>query len=202
MKFAIRRSTAAFTLVEMMMAVGASSIMLAALATTGVALQRSFAAVEGYSTSEADQLRVSDYIALDVRRARTVSVDNTGTLTLTIPDYYNAHNDDPTWTNSTPVGLIPDGYGGFTYGTNGAAAGTLTVKYYQQGANFIREVAGAPTIIANNVSSFNVTPLDLTSSVSCRITFAPRFRYSAGTDAINATTVYSNTFLRNAAARQ
>ena len=202
MKLRIRKSTAAFTLAEMMMAVASSSIMLAALTTTGVALQRSFAAVQGYSTSEADQLRVSDYLALDVRRARTVSVDNSGTLTITIPDYYNAHNDDPTWTNSTPVGLVSDGYGGFTYGTNGTVAGTITVKYYQQGANFIREVAGAPTIIATNVSSFTVTPQDLSSSVSCRITFAPQFRYSAGTDAINATTVFSNTFLRNAAARQ
>jgi len=201
MKLSFRKSRLAYTLLEMMMAVASSSVVLAALTTAGVALQRSFAAVEGYSLSEADQLRVSDFIALDVRRARTVSV-NAGILTLTIPDYYNAHNDSPTWTNSTPVGLVDDGYGGFTYGTDGAVAGTVTIRYYQQGVNFIREVAGTPNIIASNVSSFTVTPQDLSSSVSCRITFAPKFTYSPGSGAINATTVYSNTFLRNAAARQ
>jgi hypothetical protein len=201
MKLGSRKSCSAFTLVELMMAVGSGSIMLAALITAAVALERSFAAVEGYSISEADQLRVSDYIALDVRRALSASVSG-GTLTLTIPNYYNAHNDNPSWTNATPVGLIDDGYGGFTYGTGSTLAGSITIRYYQQGASFIREVAGTPSIIANNVSSFSVTPQDLSSSVSCKITFAPTFTYLPGTGAINATTVYSNTFLRNAAARQ
>jgi hypothetical protein len=201
MKLHPRKSKLAFTVVEMMMAVGSSSILLAVLTTAAVALQRAATAVEAYSVSEADQLRVSDYIALDVRRARTVSVSG-GILTLTIPDYYTANNDNPTWTDAAPVGLVDDGYGGFTYGSGGVIAATTTIRYYQQGTSFIREVAGAPNIIASNVSSFTVTPQDLSSSVSCRITFAPKFTTLPGVAAINGTTVYSNTFLRNAAARQ
>ena len=201
MKLRSRKSSPAFTILETMMAVGSTSIMMAALITAGVTLQRSFAAIEGYSISEADQLRVSDYIALDVRRALSASVAN-GTLTLTIPNYYNAHNDNPSWANATPTGLIDDGYGGFIYGTGSTFAGSITIRYYQQGASFIREVAGTPNIIATNVSSFSVTPQDLSSSVSCKITFAPTFTYLPDAGAISSTTVYSNTFLRNAAARQ
>jgi hypothetical protein len=55
--------------------------------------------------------------------------------------------------------------------------------------------------IATNVSSFTVSPQDLTSSVSCTITFSPRFVYLPGPGPINGTTVFSNTFLRNASAR-
>src|SRR4029077_4869723 len=39
-----------FTLVEMMMSLGCGSLILAAVVTAGVALQRSYAAVELYST--------------------------------------------------------------------------------------------------------------------------------------------------------
>ena len=201
----------------MMVSVGCSSILLAALMAASVALQRSFAAAQGYSMSEGDQLRVQDYIAMDCRRAtaasvangvaindmsnpgNTISTDNV--LTLTIPNYYNAHNDKPTWSNASPVGLIADGYGGFVYGTGGTPAGTMTIRYYQQRSTFVREVAGTQTAIATNVSSFTVTPLDLTSSVSCKITFAPSFTNLPGPGPIAGTTVYSNTFLRNAAAR-
>ncbi len=75
MKIPTKRSLAAFTLVEMLVSVACSSIILAAVVTAGVALQRSFAAVEAYSISEGDQLRVQDYIAMDCRRATTALVD-------------------------------------------------------------------------------------------------------------------------------
>src|SRR5207245_4563681 len=71
MKIPTTMSLAAFTLVEMLVSVACSSIILAAVVTAGVALQRSFAAVEAYSISEGDQLRVQDYIAMDCRRATT-----------------------------------------------------------------------------------------------------------------------------------
>ena len=41
--------------------------------------------MEGYSFSDGDQLRVSDYIALDVRRALTASVDANNVLTSSVP---------------------------------------------------------------------------------------------------------------------
>src|ERR1700720_4729305 len=149
-----------FTLVEMLMTLSCSSVVLTALISGGVALQRSFAAVEGYSIAEGDQLRVSDYISMDVRRALTASVDNNNVLTITIPNYYDANNANPKWSNAHA--LAPSfANGAIQYGT-----GTTTIKYYHLAANFIREVNGTPNTIATNVSPFNVPPQDLTSSVS------------------------------------
>jgi hypothetical protein len=192
-----KRFRTAYTLLEMLMTLASSSLVLATLIAGGVALQRSFAAVEAYSTSDADELRVSDYIALDVRRALSASVDANNVLTLTVPNYYDANNNNPKWSNAHAV--TP------TFGTSGAiqyGGGTTTIKYYKLSSNFIREVNGTGNAIASNVSSFSVTSQDLTSTVSCSITFTPNFTTLPGPGAVTGTTVYSNTFLRNAGARQ
>jgi len=237
----------AFTLVETMLSVGCASFILAAVVAAGVCLQKSFAAVEGYSNSEGSQLRVLDYIAMDCRRALTVLPPVNNTLTLKLPVYYDANNAPiaPTLSGST-----------LSYGN-----GSVTINYKQSGNNFTREViiqdSGGATIsdnttaIATNVSSFTVvsatsgTPI---SNVSCYIMFFPTFLHNTGTgtwrsggsapgggtgvngdwyvidttasdpstvgnvyfqsggsyslvENVKATTVYCNTFLRNAGAR-
>jgi len=193
-----KKTRPAFTLVEMMLSVGCGSLILAAVLTAGVCLQRSFAAVEGYSMAEGDQLRVLDYIAMDCRRALSASVAN-NILTLTVPTYYQAGGTPyaPTFTTGTSA---------IQY--NGGA--TYTIQYSQSGSSFVRKVGptatwptgNATTSIATHVSSFTVTPQDLTSTVSCSITFSPRFVFLPGPGPVAGTTVYCNTFLRNAGARQ
>jgi Tfp pilus assembly protein PilW len=197
MNLSTGRSASGLTLVEMLMTMASSSIVLAALIIGGVALQRSFAAMEGYSIAQGDQLRVSDYISMDVRRALTASVDNNNALTVIIPNYYDANNDNPKWSNAHALAPSFDANGAIQYG-----GGTTIIKYYRLASNFIREVNGTANIIARNVSAFTVSPQDLTSSVSCSITFAPTFTYLPGPGPVSGTTVYSNTFLRNAIARQ
>jgi hypothetical protein len=239
-----RRFLTGLTLVEMLMTVASSSVLLTVLVIEGVALHRSLAALEGYSTAQGDQLRVSDYIALDVRRALTASVDANNVLTVTIPNYYDANNNNPKWSNAHSLAPSFDSNGAIQYG-----AGTTTIKYYKLASRFIREVNGTQNTIASNVSSFTVSPQDLTSSVSCSVMFFPTFTRmtgfgtwrSGGTTPSNtigsdgdyyviditasatttvgnvyfkssgsysllqnvkATLVASNTFLRNAAARQ
>jgi hypothetical protein len=192
-----KKVASAFTLVEMLMSMAGSSILLTALVVGGVALIRSFAALEGYSISDGDELRVSDYIALDVRRALTASVDANNVLTITIPNYYDSNNSNPKWSNAHSLNPSFDADGAIQYG-----GGTTTIKYYKLASNFIREVNGTANVIASNVSSFQVNPQDLTSSVSCSITFTPTFTTLPGPGPITGTTLYSNTFLRNATARQ
>ncbi|PYJ11370.1 MAG: hypothetical protein DMF06_02860 [Verrucomicrobia bacterium] len=188
MKRLDKMSQSGMSLVEMMMSVACGSLVLAAVITAGVALQRSFMAVEGYSISQGDQLRVLDYIAMDCRRAVSATVVN-NVLTVTVPSYYNVDGSpkDPSF-NAT---------GALQYGV-----GTVAISYYQSGSNFMRQVNGVERPIATNVSSFTVTPQDVTSSLNCSITFAPRFTNLPGPGPIAGTTVYSSTFLRNAAARQ
>jgi hypothetical protein len=182
-------------LIEALMAMACGSMILAAVIAAGSALQRSFMAVEGYSIAQGDQLRVSDYIAMDCRRSTSAAVGN-NVLTLTLPNYY-----DNSGSSITPTF---DVNGNIQYGTN-----PVFVSYYAQGTDFIRQVAPSAigsttttTVIASNIDSFTVLPQDITSSVTCTITFAPRFRSLAGPGAMNSTIVFSNTFLRNAAARQ
>jgi prepilin-type N-terminal cleavage/methylation domain-containing protein len=193
-----QKARAGFTLVEMMTSVACGSLILAALMASSVALQRSFAAVAGYSTTEGNQLRVLDYIAMDCRRALSASVAN-NMLTLTVAAYYQ-----PDGTAYAPA---------FNSATNAVeynGGATYTIQYSQSGSNFVRTVGptatwptgNTATAIATNVSSFTVSPLDLASTVSCGITFSPSFTSSLGAGPIAGTTVYSNTFLRNAGARQ
>jgi Tfp pilus assembly protein PilW len=198
MKIFRRKTRAAFTLVEMMMSIGCGSLILAAVLTAAICLQRSFAAVEGYSIAEGDQLRVLDYIAMDCRRAVSASVAN-NVLTLTVPTYYQS--------DGTPYPpTFNSGSNAIRY--NGGAS--YTIQYSQSGSTFVRTVGptatwptgNTATSIATNVSSFTVAPQDLTSTVSCSITFSPRFVYLPGPGPIAGTTVYCNTFLRNASARQ
>ena len=242
MKTPLRRALAAMTLVEVMMSAATGSLILGAILTSGVALQRSYMAVEAYSTAGGDQLRVLDYVALDCRRAMSATINgltgttpqitqgswvNTGgtsttlngvvtitggtgqwvpsgtgptTLILSLPPYYDPANNyaplNPTLTS-----------GAVTYGT-----GSVFVIYYQNGISFDRRVviqdASGTTVtdkttpIATNVASFTVTAQDLTSTLSCAITFAPKFTFLPTASAITGTTVYCNTFLRNAGARQ
>jgi hypothetical protein len=242
MKRPLGDALAARTLVEVLITAAAGALILGAILTSGVALQRSYMAVESYSTAGGDQLRVLDYVALDCRRAMSATVNgltgttpqiaqgswvNTGgttstdvngvititggsgqwvpsgtgqtSLLLSLPPYYDAAN------NYVPLNPTLNN-GAITYGT-----GSVLVIYYQNGNNFNRRViiqdAAGTTVkdrtipIATNVSTFTVTAQDLTSSLSCAITFAPKFTFLPTAGAITGTTVYCNTFLRNAGAR-
>jgi len=249
MKMRLPRSCSAMTLPEMLVSTAAGGLILAAILTCGVALQRSLMAVEDYSTAGGDQLRVLDYVAMDCRRAisftisatptaittpqistgawvntgGTSSTDVHGVITITggtgqfvvdangptslilcLPPYYDSANSYAPQNPTLTAGAVK--YAGAT-GTN-----SVVVIYYQSGSNFIRRVviqdasgtaiSDTTTPIATNVSTFTVTPQDLTSTLSCAITFKPKFTFVPTAGAITGTTVYCNTFLRNAGARQ
>jgi hypothetical protein len=196
MKTLIKREYAAFTLTEMMMSVACGTLILAAIVAAGVSLQKSYAAMENYSTAQGNELRVLDYVAMDCRRATSASVGtvtvNNGSanisenqLILTLPQYYSAI--DNTAVPNTPVLTS----GAISYGSGN----TITIKYYVNYYNaaatapgniayFVREVVTATTDnitpIARNVATFTVTDSDLTNWVSCNIMFFPTFLRNAG----------------------
>jgi type II secretory pathway component PulJ len=227
-----KRTRLAFSLVEMMMSVACGTFILAALITAGVSLQRSFAAVESYSVSQADQLRVQDYIAMDCRRAvwgsvsgltgNAPAVDNGSwvngswvhnssgplTLILTVPNYYDS--------NGNPV--APQ----YSSGVIQYGGGTTTISYYLSGTSFMRQVGTSSTqcssgaawsncarAIATNIYNFVVTPptqsIINNDTVTYTVTFSPIFTTNAyvSTNAnVKGTTLYANTFLRNPDARR
>ncbi len=179
---------AAFTLVELMMTTVVASLIIASLVSAAIAMQRNLAAGDDYATAKCDQMRVSDYLALDLRRALTVtSGTNAGTLlVLTIPDYYDSNKQPRVPTISNDV---------VNYGS---AIAPVTVLYTKSGSSIYRqEGSNAATEIASNVSDFQISVQDLNKVVKTQIIFAPQFSRPSSADARLATTVFNTTLLRN-----
>ena len=191
MKISAQRKYLGFTLAEMIVSVGCGALILAAVVAAGVSLQRSYAAVEAYSNTEGDQLRVLDYIAMDCRRATSAAVttvSNIPVLTLTVPAFYDPCN------NNVPVApVLSSGVVTYKAGNNidcaSATNTSVTIKYTQTGSDFTREVisqnsdgttSDVTTAIAKNVSTFTVSATDLTNWVTCSIMFFPTFLHNAG----------------------
>ena len=98
---------AAYTLLELMVAMTMTAIVLVATLTGVVALQKSYAATEEYANGLADQMRLLDSLAQDLRRA--VVIPATGTtaaqpawvmdpddqgLTINVPNFYRFNASD------------------------------------------------------------------------------------------------------------
>jgi type II secretory pathway component PulJ len=148
------------TLVEVLIGIAVASIVLGGLMVGSISLQRSFSASDRLASTQADLLRVSDYMARDIRNATSVvtSAGSTLLLTVTTGDYYdrrgtpNNRADDVA--NSPTLGRT-----GVTYGTN-----PITIRYVRSGNRILREVsrvdAGTPvtssTWIADSVENLSV----------------------------------------------
>jgi type II secretory pathway component PulJ len=151
------------------------------------ALERNYAATTDFTQNHADQMRISDYMALDLRRAIAVQAARNDT-TIFIPAYY-----DSTGAPQTPT---LDGQGGVYYG---AAGSSVRVHYYLMAGTIYRQQANAtPIPLAVNVQDFLFDVSDAGKVVTTRITFNPNFN-SAGASgaATTATAFYNTTLLRN-----
>lgn len=99
---------AAYTLLELMVAMTMTAIVLVATLAGIVALQKSYADTEEYANGTADQMRLLDSLAQDLRRAVIVpangaaaarpawsmDADDQG-LTINVPNYYRFNASDP-----------------------------------------------------------------------------------------------------------
>jgi prepilin-type N-terminal cleavage/methylation domain-containing protein len=183
---------AGFTLLELMIAMAIGVMALTAAFSAALTMQRCLAASEEFAADKTEQTRLSDFLALDLRRALTVTgASGTTILTLTIPNYYDSAGNPVTPTiQKTPQGAIA------TYGT------PVTVVYRKFGSTISRTVgSGAPMVIATNVGDFecNVDGIGTNSYVETRVTFLPSFQRNGtpGASARTATTVYNTVQLRN-----
>jgi hypothetical protein len=133
-------------------------------------------------------MRISDYLALDLRRALAVQAAHNDT-TIWIPKYYG--------TDGLPQTPTLDGEGNVSYGDPGAS---VQIHYYLSGGTIYRQQDTAtPTALAVNVQDFVFDVTDAGKVVSTRITFNPTFRAGpASADATAATAFYNTTLLRNA----
>jgi type II secretory pathway component PulJ len=187
MRGPIRFNQGGFLLQELMIALTIFSAISLALLMGFVSLERNFAATSDFATNHTDAMRISDYLALDLRRALTV-VSTQNNTTITIPSYYDSQGQP-----QTPQ---LDGEGGVYYGTDGSS---ITIRYYLSNGTIYRQQDNAPAVaIAQNVSDFVFTLTDLGKVVTTRITFSPIFSSAgASQNAIAATAIYNTTLLRN-----
>jgi type II secretory pathway component PulJ len=181
------RRAGGFLLLDTMIAMSIFTAISMALIMGFVSLERNFAATTDFATNHTDALRISDYLALDLRRALSIQTAQNET-TVTIPAYYDA--------NGLPQTPQLDGHGGIYYGSAGSV---VTIHYYlQHGKIYRQEDANTAVAIAENVSDFVFSVTDLGKVATTRITFKPIYRSGGASDSvIAATTVFNTTLLRN-----
>ena len=99
----------AFTLLELIVSTAAGTIILAALASGAITIQKSIAATNAYAREVSNEARTMDYVAQDFRRALRIgtlvsgtasplknnatgfTVSDTQVLTINVPDYYGSN---------------------------------------------------------------------------------------------------------------
>jgi Tfp pilus assembly protein PilV len=178
---------AGFGLPEMMISTLIFAAISMGLLMGFTALERSYSATSDFAINHADQLRISDYMALDLRRALAVQAATNDT-SIYIPPYYDA--------SGNPQTPVLDGKGDVYYGTPGT---TVKVHYYLSGGTIFRQQGAAvPVALAINVQDFTFAVTDAGKVVSTKITFNPTFTSGrASADATAATAFYNTTLLRN-----
>ncbi len=183
------RSAGGFTLVDLMVSTLLFSVVSAALLMGFISLKRSYTATADFAINHADQMRISDYLAMDFRRARKVDPPNRNDVVIYLPCYYDSANQAP---------QLPalDGTGGVFYG---AADCYIPVRYYLSGSVIYRkEGTGAPQSLAVDVQDFIFDTTDLGKVIKTSITFKPKFRSVGATAAVaQSTAFYNTTLLRN-----
>jgi type II secretory pathway component PulJ len=177
-----------FLLSEMMISTLIFSAISLGLIMGFTALERNYTASSDFALNHADEMRISDYLALDLRRALALWATRNDT-TILIPDYYDE--------SGTPQAPVLDGDGGIYYGEPDSS---ITIHYYLSGGTIYRQVEdGRPVALAVNVQDFIFDVTDEGKVVSTRITFNPTFTSGrASADATAATAFYNVTLLRNA----
>ena len=150
-------------------------------------LERNYAATTDFSQNHADEMRISDYMALDLRRAIAVQAARNDT-TIYIPSYYDSIGNPRTPTL--------DGDGGVYYGASGSS---VRIHYYLMAGNIYRQQDNAaPVQLAVNVQDFVFDVSDAGKVVTTHITCNPTFKSAgASTAASTATSFYNTTLLRN-----
>ena len=84
-----RLSRGGYSLSELMMATAIFSTVSAALLMGFVSLKRNYAATTDFAINHADQMRISDYMAMDFRRAVRVDPPSQNDVSIYIPTYYD-----------------------------------------------------------------------------------------------------------------
>jgi Tfp pilus assembly protein PilW len=204
----------AFTLVEMMISVPIGIAFLGSLALATTALQTTVNATDEYYKATSDQMRVLDFISLDMRRAVSGSVsNNTQTLTLNLLDYIDYSLNPPTPRTPTIAasGVVTYGAGltppTAVYTVTGSSPNQTITRTYTppSGPATQTTLSGSADYQfscfdpnnAGSTADFFFGGAGQAALITAQITFKPRYnRLSLGTSRA-ATTCSTTMLLRN-----
>ena len=204
MKLKSSHKIAGFTLSETMVGLSLSSIVLAAAVTSGIALQKSFNAVDNYFTTHMQQIRIIDYLNRDVKRGLivTTSVD-LQTVTVSVPNYIIQSGDPEAVANPSLIGTprtptITNTSSGLQVNYTVSPS---TVVYSISGMSILRTENGTVTTIASSTDQLVPQSTDVelanTEYASTSVTFMPIFTSAGNVAERTGTSVYATAYLRN-----
>jgi prepilin-type N-terminal cleavage/methylation domain-containing protein len=196
-----------FTLAELMLSLAIGAVVCAVSMTGIVFLQKSYAATEQYALSMSDQMRVLDYLSMDLRRATDVQIDNLNkSLILTLPAYYAYDPIDTTHRNPLPVPPAVEDDSQHAVYTPGKGAQTPCVWYrfdpqtnqFQRREYFTDGNDTGWQTVASQLNGFPVITPDPVNPLKYTVTisFTPAFQ-TLDTPVSNVITLSSTVYLRN-----
>ena len=198
MKLKSSQTVAGFTLSEMLVSLSLSSIILAAAIMSGVSLQKSFAAIDNYFSTQMQQIRIIDYLNRDVKRGLvvTTSVD-LQSVTMSVPKYIIQAGDPEAIADPEAIGLprTPT----VAYTSSGwqvnYSPSMATVVYSISGSSILRTENGVVTSSTDQlVPKSTDVELANTEYANTSVTFRPIF---TNTDQSAGTCLYATAYLRN-----
>jgi Tfp pilus assembly protein PilW len=202
------RAVTGTTLVETMLSLAITTIAVGAIYVGSITLQKSFRAAQHYADAQAGQLRVLDYVAMDLRRA----VDWTASgneLRMKIPNFYDATDE----AHPTPRDPRVSANGEVYYGAS--PADITEVRYYSlertdKSGRKISDVYRAvtsggntrSTVLVKGVEEFKPVYEQSNSNqqvVRTKISFPPMFRpfIESGNVYKDGTATFATTMVRN-----
>jgi len=177
----MRCGGSAFTLLELLISIAISGVMFIVIITAWIGSVRSLAIADDYSDQSNQELRAMDYIVRDLRRAKTVTIPSGGSsLTMTIPDYYSAYDNQGNPTSNPVTPTIVNGAPVY-----GSAAKPLTVSYSMNNNRLLRtQTIGATGAVSNlvvcsRVNGFTLAFVPLSTTITFTITFDPKYQSTA-----------------------
>src|SRR5712672_2262645 len=96
---------AGFTITELVIASAIGSVLLAAILTASIALQRSLNGVDNYFATHMQRIRIVDYLSRDAKRAYVViATTSPQTVSCTVPNYIIKTGDADAGVSNVNVG--------------------------------------------------------------------------------------------------
>lgn len=177
-----KRKTAAFTLVELIVAAGVFSIFAAAIMTSWAALGTSALNTTTFAQRQSEQMRVLDYLKRDIRRSSSVAIYNGATLVsgtnnyggklqLTMQHYYADTRQEDDYLGSRTANTPTLSGSNVVYGT------PFTVQYYVSNGAILRNEAGTIKTICSAAGGFTLSFCnDTTGLIRCRVGYSQTLR--------------------------